>query len=414
MNIIPAEGDLWRTTMALPKTMDIISVDGSTSSTISIDQQRFSGIWDTEQETYIRYEADYTDISVNGYDEYGMTTIGRIHMVQDFRPVDEAENVYSGPSNLEISNIDFVRNGVRKIQGSIESLTSQNQYSEYHLFDSRAYDEKLLNLSQTEESNGAFTFWSSMIDLFDFIPKAYTGDIIANNVTVSTETPEEKKNITLDRLTFETYGQAMKSDDAETGFRYEVENLQTEGFAELPSSYLPTDATMNIKVTRLALDSLAKYLEDTLQNYATQNPDLTAEQKEKQLTQSLKAVPLLLAKNGVTIHLDGSRMKSEKLQTEINGHFTGNTDAEILLVGDLTLKINGMPQASLDIHRAIQGKMGNPQFLQPLFLGITVAQGLGQPAPDGEGLIYKFELLENGEILVNTLNFKDMLNTKLH
>lgn len=415
MNIIPAEDDLWRTTLALPKTMDFIGVDGDTTSTISLGQQRFSGVWHTAQEIFVRYEADYHDINIDGNDKYGMTTIDRIHMLQDFRPVEGAENLYSGPSNLEISDIDFATSGENKIKAHIESLTSDNEYSEYHLFDSRAYDEKLLQLSQNEEDDPAFVVWSSMIDFFDFIPKAFTGDLIAKDIHLSREGIEgDRKKITLDRFVFDSYGQDMKSDNAETGLLYAIENLQTEGFSELLASYLPTKAKVDVKITQLALDSVAKFIEESLQSYAQETPDMTEEEKRDQLETKLRAIPALLADNGITIDLNSSRVESAKVQTEISGGFSGNADAKYLLVGDLTLKINGMEQASLDIHRAIQGKMGNPALLQNMFLGMTVVQGLGQPAEDGEGLIYKFELLENGEILVNTLNFKDMLNTKLH
>lgn len=401
LNIIPDEdNNLWRVTMALPKTMSLFDAAEEPQLKLTLGQQHFGGLWDPSRHIYIRYDGDYHDLKIERQDPSQVSSIGRVQMMQNLQPAAEMVDLYSGPMNASFSDINLALPSIGRLK--IESLSTENLYHQVPLFDSNNFQKQLLEAQTTPaaELSKIFTSFSGLLDL---LPASIASNLGIRNLEFTGTDDFAGQHFTMSGFSFMLDADHLKSDAARVSLSYSIDDFEVTGFEESQRDYLPSSGQVSLDISNLALQSIIPQFDNSGDTPSEGDPEL-----------SDMNIPQLLAEHGVTISLDGTRLHSEKMDTNIYGTLRGTPDAANLFTGNIRIGVRGLDQATLDLQRMIKADPDNKDFLQQLFLASTVAQGLGQPGPDGMIRFYDFEFLEDGQVTLNGLNFTDLINSQAH
>lgn len=371
---------------------------------VNIPKQNMSATFDDNAQHLVKYNALLSDISVTKTADTGAITIGSLAIMQDFKR--GANNLYSGPMNVEAKNLNFTdpqnRNQFFKIAAI--RLTTQTQDLDFKI--QKSFEENIQALTEAEKGSGAdemsakhsLALYNTLIDGLTKSAAGFASQIQVDGLVARkrNEATGAIEDISIGALGFGFDATGLKGNSAGLALR-----LSLQGFSgpDLKASYgiaPPQSINLDVRAKNVPLRDLTD-TGKTLVKSTLEQPE-TASMAG---LQAMVALPGMLTNAKTQLDITDISVQSP----EYSGKLTGNIITNMNAVNGVTAKMMGTVtglDGVLQKLTAAQPTVTDPadqKSLREALQTLTMLQALGQLK--GNARIYDIQVTEQGQTLVN-------------
>ncbi len=430
LNVTPdANGD-YRTSIALPQQMSMKDKDGTERMTITLGQQKFSGIWRPALNLFTQAVADYGDIAVKiiptpGAADSGSPvtiTIGSMKTQIAMQPDGE---MWSGPQSTSVADVAFAFGANATNRVTLDKMDVVANYKKIDLSLHKKLREELkrhMGTSGKELSPEAVrAVMQSTFSNLQSLPENVETRLNLAGLDInlakqdggaatdaSPATPARGPlNLRLESGSSESNLIGLKSDNGTGTAKWRLQGLSVQGMDGPMTGAIPNEVSLNMTAGSVPFKSALEAILNATENALTAQSEAqsAAEAKAQSrlyVQQALSTLPTLLAKAGTTFGISDTYMQAPDLSSSLDGQLKAVETSPYAFAGTMTLTMTGMDELITKLQEMARTS-ANPRaagWAQMLIM----MQLSGQQDTTAEGKsrrTYAIELKPDGAISLN-------------
>ena len=404
-NVIPGANDKeWKAAIAIPTPIRIIGADNKQVGEISIATQRALGVWDTDLSSFIRLDAQYTDIAFKSDESPAGFKIGTASFKNQLSR--ESNGHLSGPAQAILQNWTL-ESPDDKLTGSIKSLNIDVAVKDFDPLVAKSFNEQIGAIGQAGQkitdsaisAQGGMAMYNMMTNLMgkssDSFSVAMSMDGLA--ITGPNETTQVMETFELGKVALGFDMSGFRAGAVKTGLKVGYTDLKLNDPNDAYKDIIPLTANVNLTVNNLPFQQLVDLGRDTMaansgNPQAAQMAGMTA----------MATVPKLLTDAGTTLE-QSFDFAANTYQGKGSGVLAANMKAISGFTAEQNAEFTGLDKVIAKIHEEM-AKPGNveAQALQSVLGPLTIMQMVGQQKPDApDTRTYHLTVDETGKTMLN-------------
>ncbi|MEZ0224662.1 MAG: hypothetical protein ACAH83_08925 [Alphaproteobacteria bacterium] len=436
MNVTPS-GDEYKTTMAIPETINIYDAAKAPIATIKIGAQQFNGIWLPKFRAFTRIDAEYKDISIlspKAGDKVAIS-LGSIKSTLELSP--DGNDVWSGQQNFEFANLHMTAGDKGEFDFTIDSMKGGQTYSKLNLQTRKDVEDKteqaLAGIVKDQKPDPVqmqamlSSVISSLQNYLDGVGSAFKMSgahmrINPGDAKGADGKPEKPVDVNLSSASWEFKMNGMQAEKGNLSLQFGMEGLSVSNMDPGTASILPTASNVEVHLDNLPIQEMSKGLSglfSQLVSSAVASQSVTdAAQKtalqgqvQAQVGAAMLSIPAQLATAGSKLSIVNTYAKAPDVGSTLDGSFTANAASPVMAQGSVTLLITGLDELILKLQAMGQGASPDPKLLG-WAQGLGMLQMMGQLGKASDGRTqrtYKLEVAADGKVLLNGADFSNAM-----
>ena len=403
--------DRWKMAIALPTPVMMYDEMGAIVAEINIKGQRAAGIWDESLKTFVKYDALYTDISVDSKDaeEKFAFNIPQVIARYDFR--EGGENLLTGNGYVLTKGLNFAASE-DNAKGTVGEFKLAFETDSFDVVKFKESQKRFQALTQGMTTEGVddkavekealqalmdvyHSFGEKMKVVYSF------EDFKASGTSKQTGNIE---TVALDDAKFGLDIGGFQSDSVFFGLMFGYNGLEISD-SSVPKDIMPADTNLDISLRNIPMKDLTSIGQNAAQSIAD-NP-----QAKSMVGMSLMMrLPAILSQAGTKAVIDNTYIGNNDYRFTMDGNVMSDIKA---VTGDVA-NVNATFKGLETLLKRVQyyretAEDGKSQSYDNLINQLTLLKQIGQKS--GDTYKYDFELTPSGEMTINGENAQAVMQS---
>ncbi len=408
LNAVPGDQDSWKISIALPTPILWLDKENTPQRKLSFGTQNFSGTWSPVLENFSSVEARYTDIQIDEVKRGEKTHIKQMSLNSQLQA--NSENLWSGPLNIKLAGVKTIKSENTPVFES-DALSLSLTLSDFSPASYKTARETIDAYNEHSKPEDMMLMSAGeRLALFNLITDLVKSS--GNGLTVRTDIQNLRMNIDGVETALKS-GQiglslkGMQEDRLSVYMQNNLQGFQMKQGTEDVSGLTPQDTSMDISFENVPLEKLLELIRASL----SETDNKTARQLAH--IQTMLLLPQIFSQAGSAVTIKDTSFKNTLYDAKAAGSLKANDQAAFGMSGDFTLIFAGLDEmikTMQDNKETVSVKM--QENADKMIQRLTLLSALGQETQTADGKAareYKFELKENGEVLLNGTDFSVLM-----
>ncbi len=410
INALPGSTDKeWKMAVALASPIKFTDAEGKPDGEIKFGQQKLSGLWNTDLNSYSQLDARYADIVFTNPKETTTITLPETIITYDLKQT--APGLWSGPIVLDTKNISVV-DPTEKTTITVQNARWDMTVKDHNPAEVKKFNEQMATIIETQKvqdmpkatDKHALGMYNLLADYLAKSSDGFTSDTKLTGMTfASTDAATgAEKTFTIDNSAFNFSADGFMKDSVNMRLALSYEGFHTTPAPTTTNSTIPTKISFDMALNKLPFKALTELGRTTLQQ--SQNGPQAADLAKREAVLKL---PGILTQAGTNISISNTEFASPDYRAFLNGVVTANVAAVKSFTADINGEVKGLDQLVQKLT-PLANDPNNPaagQIKQSLS-GLAMLQMMGQQKQDDPTTrTYSLKVDEQGKV---TLNGADM------
>ncbi len=411
LNAVPGENEgEWKLSAALPTPIVWMDKDGDLKKRIHFGQQKFSGTWSPGLENFSSLNAQYDNVEINYIDRAETLFLGKLFLTADLKT--DKDDLWLGPIRAEMNDVKIAKadkdpnlkaaqiNFGLKLDG-FSPKKQKDAREKIEAYAEHSGPEDLLSMEGEERA----ALFNILTDLLKSSGNSFAFSTGVRNLSSITE----DGTIQIEKGFLNLVFSGLNSDQLSLNLMQETRNLSLQKKGQDVSGLTPEDTKINIAFDNIPLEGLL----DLIRSNLSGTDNKTARQLAR--IQTMLVLPQLFSKSGSTLSIKDTMLKNSLYDASAYGQIQANKDAALGMAGDFTISLAGLDEMIKTMQDNKKSVSPEKQILADKTIQrLTLLSALGQEsktADDKTARIYKFEIKDSGEVLLNGTDFSVLMKS---